>query len=374
MISFIKKMMTALLTIFLGGVLILIIVLFAYSPGKQKAYLDQSGNIIKGSISEKKIITINGVTQGMFIKSKDEKHPVLLFLHGGMPEYFLNQKYPAGLEDYFTVVWWEQRSSGISYNSNAATTAITLQQMEADAVAVTNYLCRRFHKQKIYLMGHSGGSFIGMQVAAKAPELYHAYIGVGQMSNQLQSERIAYEYMLSEYNRNGNKTMVRKLANAPVTDSLPNAYLKLRDKAMHSLGIGTMHNMRSIITGIFIPSLTCSEYTMKEKYNMWAGKAHSGVSSLWAEMLSTNLMVQVPKLNIPVYFFGGVYDYTVSYSLAKEYLEKLQAPIKGFYTFNQSAHSPIFEEPERVKEIVEWDILKGKTNLADNSVQNSETN
>jgi len=180
--------------------------------------------------------------------------------------------------------------------------------------------------------------------------------------------------MLDGYKKEGNKTMVRKLENGPVTDSLPNAYLKLRDKAMHSLGIGTMHNMRSIITGIFIPSLTCSEYTMKEKYNMWAGKAHSGVSSLWAEMLSTNLMVQVPKLNIPVYFFGGVYDYTVSYSLAKEYLEKLQAPIKGFYTFNQSAHSPIFEEPERVKEIVEWDILKGKTNLADNSVQNSETN
>ena len=194
------------------------------------------------------------------------------------------------------------------------------------------------------------------------------------MLNQLQSERLAYEYMLDGYKKEGNKTMVRKLENGPVTDSLPNAYLKLRDKAMHSLGIGTMHNMRSIITGIFIPSLTCSEYTMKEKYNMWAGKAHSGVSSLWAEMLSTNLMVQVPKLNIPVYFFGGVYDYTVSYSLAKEYLEKLQAPIKGFYTFNQSAHSPIFEEPERVKEIVEWDILKGKTNLADNSVQNSETN
>jgi pimeloyl-ACP methyl ester carboxylesterase len=369
--SKLKKIMLAILIVFLSGVLILIIVLLAYSPGKPTTYFDESGNKIEGSVSEKTFININGVTQGMFIKSKDEKHPVLLFLHGGMPEYFLNQKYPTALEDYFTVVWWEQRGSGISYNSNAAATAITLAQMEVDAVDVTNYLRRRFHKQKIYLMGHSGGSFIGMQVAAKAPELYHAYIGVGQMSNQLQSERIAYEYMLSEYNRNGNKIMVRKLVSAPVTDSLPNAYLKLRDKAMISLGIGTMHNMRSIITGIFIPSLTCREYTMKEKYNMWAGKAHSGVSSLWAEMLSTNLMVHVPKMNIPVYFFGGVYDYTVSYSLAKEYLEKLQAPVKGFYTFNQSAHSPIFEEPERVNEIVEWDILKGKTNLADNSVQNS---
>ena len=374
MISFIKKMMTALLTIFFGGVLILVILLFAYSRGKQKPYLDQSGNIIKGSISEKSFITINGVKQGMFIKRKDETHPVLLFLHGGMPEYFLNQKYPTGLENYFTVVWWEQRGSGISYNSNISSAAITLHQMEADAVAVTNYLRRRFQKQKIYLMGHSGGSFIGIQVAAKAPELFHAYIGVGQMSNQLQSERLAYEYMLDGYKKEGNKTMVRKLENAPVTDSLPNAYLKLRDKAMHSLGIGTMHNMRSIITGIFIPSLTCREYTLKEKYNMWAGKAHSGVSSLWAEMLSTNLMIQVPKLDIPVYFFGGVYDYTVSYTLAKEYLEKLQAPVKGFYTFNQSAHSPIFEEPERVKQIIELDILKGKTNLADNSVQNSETN
>jgi len=374
MISFIKKMMTALLTIFFGGVLILVILLFAYSRGKQKPYLDQSGNIIKGSISEKSFITINGVKQGMFIKRKDETHPVLLFLHGGMPEYFLNQKYPTGLEDYFTVVWWEQRGSGISYNSNISSAAITLAQMEADAAAVINYLRSRFHKDKIYLMGHSGGSFIGIQVAAKAPELFHAYIGVGQMSNQLQSERLAYEYMLDGYKKEGNKTMVRKLENAPVTDSLPNAYLKLRDKAMHSLGIGTMHNMRSIITGIFIPSLTCREYTLKEKYNMWAGKAHSGVSSLWAEMLSTNLMIQVPKLDIPVYFFGGVYDYTVSYTLAKEYLEKLQAPVKGFYTFNQSAHSPIFEEPERVKQIIELDILKGKTNLADNSVQNSETN
>ena len=98
---------------------------------------------------------------------------------------------------------------------------------------------------------------------------------------------------------------------------------------------------------------------------MWAGKSQSGVSSLWTEMLSTDLMIKVPKLEIPVYFFGGIYDYTVSYTLAKEYLEKLQAPTKGFYTFKQSAHSPIFEEPEKVKEIIELDILKGEINLAD---------
>ena len=171
--------------------------------------------------------------------------------------------------------------------------------------------------------------------------------------------------MLNQYKLIGDKRTVQKLENTPVIDGTPNEYLELRDKAMHSLGVGTTHNMRSIITGIFIPSLLCREYTLQEKYKMWAGKSQSGVSSLWTEMLSTNLVVKVPKLEIPVYFFGGIYDYTVSYTLAKEYLEKLQAPTKGFYTFKQSAHSPIFEEPEKVKEIIELDILKGKINLAD---------
>ncbi|HLM62525.1 MAG TPA: alpha/beta hydrolase, partial [Pyrinomonadaceae bacterium] len=293
-----------------------------------------------GSISEKTFITVNGVKQGMFIKSKDEKHPVLLILHGGLPVYFLDQKSPSGLEDYFTVVWWEQRGSGISYDPNISPGTITLEQMVADTLEVTNYLRNRFNKNKIYLMAHSGGSFIGIQAAAKAPELYNAYIGVGQISNQLESEQLAHGYMLKKYELIGNKKMAQKLKDAPVIDGTPDKYLKLRDKAMHSLGIGTTHKMKSVITGLFIPSLLCREYTLREKYNFWAGKSHSGVHSLWSEVLSTDLKIRVPKLEIPVYFFGGVYDYTVSSTLAKEYLGELQAPVKGFYTFKKSAHSP----------------------------------
>jgi len=102
-----------------------------------------------------------------------------------------------------------------------------------------------------------------------------------------------------------------------------------------------------------------------EKINMWRGKSQSGVSSLWYEMLATNLTYKVPKLEIPIYFFGGVYDYTVSYTLAKEYFEKIQAPLKGFYTFEKSAHSPLFEEPEKMQQILREDVLRGVINLAD---------
>jgi pimeloyl-ACP methyl ester carboxylesterase len=362
-----KRIMLIIIFTLLVCILILVGVLQLWSPGKPTPFLDQNGRLLTGSISEKIFVNLNGVEQGMFIKSKDTTHPVLLYLHGGMPDYFLTQKYPTGLEDHFTVVWWEQRGSGISYNANIPRASMNLEQMISDTLAMTNYLRNRFHKEKIYLMGHSGGTFIGIQAAARAPELYYAYIGVAQMSNQLISEKLAYEYMLDKFKENGNNEMVRKLEAAPVTltDGTPDAYLAVRDQAMHSLGIGTTHDMNSVITGILFPSFTCRDYTLMEKVNMWRGKSQSGVSLLWDKMLSTDLNKQLPEIDLPIYFLDGVYDYTVSYTGAKSYFEKLKAPIKGFYTFKHSAHSPLFEEPEKMQKIMMEDVLTGSNNLAD---------
>lgn len=359
--------MFIILSIFLTGIFILAGVLLIMSPGKVQPYLDENGTHLAGSISEKIYINVNDVRQGMFIKSKDAMHPVLLYLHGGMPEYFLTPKYPTGMEEYFTVVWWEQRGLGLSYSANIPPESMMLEQMISDTKEITNYLRERFGQEKIYLMAHSGGTFIGLQVVARLPELYHAYIGVAQMTNQFKSERLAYEYMLEQFKERGNKKMIRKLESAPVTlmDGISGSYLSLRDEAMHSLGVGTTHKMKSVITGIFLPSITCRDYTLSEKINLWRGKSRSGVSLLWNTILATDLAQQVPKVDIPVYFFHGIYDYTVSYILAKDYLEKLKAPLKGFYTFEKSAHSPLFEEPGRMQKILREDVLAGKNNLAD---------
>jgi pimeloyl-ACP methyl ester carboxylesterase len=322
---------------------------------------------LAGSISEKIQININGVEQGMFIKGKNVSNPVLLYLHGGMPDYFLTEKYPTTLEDDFTVVWWEQRGSGISYSPDIPKETFTLEQMISDTLEVTNYLRHRFGKEKIYLMGHSGGTFIGIQTAARAPELYHAYIGVAQVSYQLESERLAYEYMLQQFKANGNTKMVQKLEAAPVTmtGGTPDAYRALRDPAMHTLGIGTMHTMNSVVTGIFLPSWQSPDYTFMEKVHTWTAKAKSGVALLWDDMLTTDLSKELTELDLPVYFFSGIYDYTVNYTLAKDYFEKIQAPAKGFYTFEQSAHSPMFEEPDRTLKILREDVLAGTNRLAD---------
>ena len=365
--------MLVLLFIILSCLLTFLTILFIISPGRLKPFVDQNDQLLVGSISEKIFIKIGGVEQGMFIRGKDIKNPVLLFVHGGpsFPEYFLVEKYPVGLEDHFTVCYWEQRGGGISYTPDVTLESMTLEQLASDAIEVTNYLCDRFNKEKIYIMAHSGGSAFAIQAVKSYPQFYYAYIGIAQITCQRESEKMCYKYMLNQYLADGNSKMVEEFKKYPIleNDSLILPYFNsvLRDKAQHDLGIGTMHNMRSIIKDIFLPVWTCRSYTVKEKFNIWIAKfSFIPRSGLRYQIINSDIPSNIPRLEIPVYFFSGRYDLTVNKDLSKEYLKKIEAPVKGFYTFDKSAHSPMFEEPQRLKEILIKDVLNRSTNLADN--------
>jgi pimeloyl-ACP methyl ester carboxylesterase len=371
----IKKIMNVLLfTLLLVALLLTLFLCFLWikSPGKPTQFRDKSGKVLKGSISEKVFVTIGGVKQGMFIMGKDVNNPVLLYLHGGpaFPNYFLIEKYNPGLEDHFTVCYWEQRGGGLSYTPEVSVESMTLEQLISDAVEVTNYLRNRFGKEKIYLMAHSGGTPVGIQAAAKNPELYYAYIGMAQITRQVESEKIAYSYMLGEYLKAGNQKAVNELKKFKLDDSDSSvvSFYKsmIRDQSMHELGIGTMRNMRSVLKGVFIPVWMCKAYTLGEKWNIWKSKfTFLKRTTLFNQLFALNIPVQVPELKIPVYFFSGKYDLTVNYELAKAYLNQLKAPVKGFYTFEESAHSPLYEEPEKVKSIMKEDVLHQTNGLAD---------
>ena len=124
--------MLIILSILLTCILIIAGVLFMMSSGKPEPFVDKSGTPVAGSISEKTFVTIGGIQQGMIIQSKNIHNPVLLYLHGGIPDYYLSKKYPTGLEDYFTVVWWDQRGAGLSYNTNIHQDSITLKLLISD--------------------------------------------------------------------------------------------------------------------------------------------------------------------------------------------------------------------------------------------------
>ena len=367
-----KKVMIVTLAVLFCCLAIFLITLVSISPGKPRPYLDQEENLVSGSISEKVFVKIGGVKQGMFIRGRDLRNPVLLFVHGGpsFPEFFLVEKYPTGLEDSFTVCYWEERGGGISFTPQVSLESMTLEQLVSDLIEVTNFLRERFSKEKIYLMAHSGGTAFAIQAAASSPRLFQAYIGIAQISKQAESEKTAYTYMLNRYIETGNSKMVSEFNKYPLigNDSyiLPFFKSMLRDKAMHELGIGTMKNMKSIFKEIFLAVWLCRAYTLKEKFNIWVSKmTFINKSGLRDQIISTDFTRIVQEINIPVYFFSGEYDFTVNYELSKEYLTRIKAPVKGFYTFHNSAHSPMFEEPQVLYDIMVEDVLNNTATLAD---------
>lgn len=362
-------MVIAFVSVILLLVAALLIMLIIISPGKPRSCpATDSGR----SICEKTFVQIGGIRQGMFIKGADTTNPVLLFVHGGpsFSEYFLVEKYPTGIEDYFTVCYWDQRGGGLSVSPEVTRESLTLDQLASDMIEVTNYLRNRFGKEKIYIIAHSGGTAFAIRAVAENPGLFHAYIGMAQVTKQAESEKRAYRYMVEKYSSAGNKKMLEQFAKFPITvdDSLLLPFFNsvLRDKSMHELGIGTMRNLTSIMTGVFYPVWTCRAYTLREKTDIWRSKfSFVNKSGLRAEVLALDMAEQVPALEVPAYFLSGRYDLTVNHDLSEEYFKKLDCPLKGFYPFENSAHSPMFEEPGRFLEIMVSDVLTGKTELDD---------
>jgi pimeloyl-ACP methyl ester carboxylesterase len=328
--------------------------------GKPKPLLDGKRRPLTNSISEKIWVDINGVRQGMFIESQNAASPVLLMVHGGpgMPDHFLTKRYPTGLDRLFMVVWWEQRGTGLSYSVDIPPKTMTVDQFVSDILAVTNYLRSRFAKEKIYLMGHSWGSFIGIQAAARAPELYYAYIGMAQMSYQLESERLAYEFMLERFKQKGDMKMVRKLEEAPVTlrDGTRAEYLALRDTAMHSLGIGTTHDMKSVISGIFIPSWLTRD---SERKSTCGAEGHSPANL--ASGTSCYVPISLPRCQRSSFrsIFSTVDTTTRVLQFGEAVLPEARRAVEG------GAHSPVLEEAEKAQSILRQDVLAGSTALAD---------
>lgn len=343
---------------FVGIMLIGLIILALNSPGKPEPLKDKDGKKIEGSISEKIFIEIGGVKQGFFIRSENRDNPVILFLHGGPGSPELPMFYPfetsERLEKYFTVCYWDQRGAGMSYHRSIDPSTMTLTQMIEDTQQVTEYLKQLFNKEKIYLMGHSWGSYLGVKTIEKHPENYESFIGIGQVSNQLESERIAYNYMLQHAKGINDKGAVKKLNRFdPNASDFPSHkyLLSTRSLLMNKYGIGIMHTEGFSLSGLIKNMLTFKGYTISEKLFYFKGSMFS-LENVWHYIANDNLNETSVNFEVPVYIIHGKYDYQVSYTLARQFFNNIEAPKKAFYTFENSAHSPNVEEPERFVTVV----------------------
>lgn len=313
-----------------------------------------SGNTPEGKtkIAKKGWVEIGGIKQGYFIRGENDQNPVILFLHGGpgSPELMMIKN--TELEKYFTVCYWDQRGAGMTFSSDTDPATMTTAQLVEDTRQITDSLCNWYGVDKVYLMGHSWGSYLGIKTIQKYPERYHAYFGIGQVCHQLKSERLAYDYLISEARSAGDTKTVngftaydKNAADFPSNDYL----LKVRTLGMNKYGVGIKHKDISMFD-IAKDLLYYQGYTLGEKLNYLRGTMFS--LRMFDEIIDDNLFETSTRFEIPVYIIQGKYDYQVSYQLAKEYMDSITAPQKAFFTFEESAHSPNMEEPERFVKVI----------------------
>ncbi len=138
------------------------------------------------SISEYREIELGKTRQSILIRGKDRTNPVLLYIHGGPgdPETSFIVPYQKEWEEYFTVVNWDQRGSGRSYDKNLEEGTLTTEQICSDAIELTKYLKEEFQVDKLYMVCHSYGTYVGMKCIQRNPKDYYAYVGMGQIGNQ----------------------------------------------------------------------------------------------------------------------------------------------------------------------------------------------
>lgn len=310
-------------------------------------------------IAERASVETDDGELAIMLLSDNVENPVLLICGGGpgIPQYLLESSYPSPLPEEFTVCYWDYRGTGASYRSGVAAEAMTTERYVKDAAAVTDYLSRRFSNDRIFIMGHSFGTYIALKTVQAYPEKYQCYLAMSQIVDQPESEYLAFDYMAEQYEKSGNAKMAARFRQYDIRASREDYdeyfFSGLRDKAMHDLGVGTARNMHSVISGIFLPSLRCTAYTQAERINIWKSKALSKAFPVTRDAIGNfNAFAEIPKVEIPIFFLVGKYDYTCCASLQQKYYETVEAPQKELYVFENSAHSPIYEEFDEGKRVL----------------------
>lgn len=328
----IKKLLRIVLFVFLG----MVVLLGAWWFWPARTPQIKSGD--NASVAAIEYIQLGGVDQCVLIRSKDIRHPVLLFLHGGpgMPMMYMAHDFQRPLEDDFTVVQWDRRGAGKTWaRQKPAVESMTVRQILDDAYGLIDTLRNRYHQEKIYLVGHSFGSYLGSIMVSERPELFHAYVSVGQVVNPEKARLLQEEFV---------KNQAEILGREDILDTLERAQDVNLENWLFEFG-GELKNSHSFFpmvwSGIWAP-----EYTLPEVLKVAEASAFSS-SHMQYNVLQDNIEEAIRIYEVPVYFFVGLSDYTTPHELITGYYQWVEAPEKEIIYFNNSAHFPFFEEPDR---------------------------
>ena len=313
-------------------------------------------------IDESKAIEIGGIQQWITVRGRDRDAPILLVIHGGpaapdLPNRYL---YEPSWADYFTVVQWDQRGGGKTYELNdpkAVGPSMSKERMIADAEEVVKYLRATYRRDKIFVLGHSWGSLIGLSLAERQPDWLYAYIGVGQIIDMRRGEKLSYDWTLAQARKAGNDKAVAELtAMAPYPEADGSVPLdKLGAERKWSIVYGGLIHGRQAYDTLENTEKISPDYSEADFKAIDEGSGFT-LPKLLPDMMSADF-TKLTRLGCPLVFFAGRYDYTTPSSLMEEWFAKVKAPKKKFIWFEQSAHMIYEEEPGRFLVHLVQDVL-----------------
>jgi len=302
-------------------------------------------------LDSREFISVNGVELFVSIRAEKENAPILLYLHGGPGDAALPLvlKYNRQLEEEFTVVILEQRGAGKSYYKFKEADELTIDTFVEDAFQLTQILLERYNQEKIYLVGHSWGSVIGLNFVLQHPEVIETYIGCGQVVNMQKSSESAYEYALQKNREASNNKVVKKLEAIDPTYTQDTWFNDLLYTTKQVVKFeGSLYG-KSNYNPMIKEFIFSNQYKIKYLINRQKG-ARQSIEFLWQELMATNFEGNT-SFDVPVIFIEGRSDFHVSSILVEEYYETITSE-KAFYWFEVSCHFPQWSEADRFNRLV----------------------
>lgn len=343
-------MVRRILIVLLILIILIAGVAFFTSGTSTPAFVDANGQVLPGSIAEERRVTLGGVEQYILLRGRDRTAPLLVYVHGGpgMTSTPFLRKFNADLENDFLAVYWDQRGTLNSFDAELDPAEFTIAQLTADLGELIDLLLAEFEQEKVLLVGHSWGTILGLEHVAARPETVAAYIGVAQTTSQQESDAEGFEWALAEAQATGNERVVSELEALGPPPYTIDEFVTQRQN-VNLLGGGSIEGLSDL--DYLRIALSTSEFAWPNVPTVVQGVRFSS-EALWEEQREYDARTRHTSVEAPIVLMLGRYDRIISPRLGAEFLDALEAPYKELIWFENSAHSPLYEEPERFNEAV----------------------
>jgi pimeloyl-ACP methyl ester carboxylesterase len=294
------------------------------------------------------------------IRGTDDANPVLLLMQLGPGLPIINDarrfERLLGLEQAFRVVYWDQRGTGLALRQKAP---ISVELMVDDTVALLEHLHDRFGG-KTLVAGFSFGATFATYAAVRRPDLVAGLVAVGLDIDIPLAEQHAYDFALRTARERGNRRAIRQLEAIGPPPHIDAKRFSTRGRWMANFGgVATNLNYQGMIRSYVVSLIRSPDYSLADVVRSIRGVSRAQ-DALLPDLASTDLVSAVPRLEVPIVFAQGRRDQVAPGEATQRFHDSVIAPSKELVWFDNSAHTPHLEEPDKFRDL----LMKVRQSLA----------